>query len=163
MLRTHTCGELRIDDKGKQVTLTGWLQRSRDLGGMTFIDVRDRYGITQLVFNMEADAELCEMARRMGREFVISIKGSVEELEKVVDVDESFLCEMGISDHLRIEGARKALELVRKRKDYKIRFYPKEILSFFDNYDGLSPLNQIHVINAFNEVIEKLCSEELGQ
>jgi aspartyl-tRNA synthetase len=79
MLRSHTCGELRIDDIGKQVTLCGWLQRSRDLGGMTFIDLRDRYGITQLVFNMESNAALCESARKLGREFVIRTKGKVAE------------------------------------------------------------------------------------
>lgn len=79
MLRTHTCGELRIEDKGKSVTLTGWLQKSRDFGGMTFIDLRDRYGITQLVFNMETNAALCEEARKLGREFVIQATGTVEE------------------------------------------------------------------------------------
>ena len=72
MYRTHTCGELRIGDQGKKVTLSGWIQRSRDLGGMTFIDLRDRYGITQLVFNMDADAALCNEARKLGREFVIA-------------------------------------------------------------------------------------------
>ncbi|MEM7160856.1 MAG: aspartate--tRNA ligase [Bacteroidota bacterium] len=79
MHRTHTCGELRIDHQGQEVTLCGWVQKSRDLGGMTFIDLRDRYGITQLVFNMESNAELCEKARKMGREFVIKARGSVAE------------------------------------------------------------------------------------
>src|SRR3954469_19240123 len=79
MLRTHNCGELKIIDAGKQVTLCGWLQRSRDLGGMTFIDLRDRYGITQLVFNMESNALLCESARKLGREFVIMVTGTVTE------------------------------------------------------------------------------------
>jgi len=79
MLRTHTCGELTIKDAGKQVILCGWLQRSRDLGGMTFTDLRDRYGITQLVFNMDSNAALCEQARKLGREFVISVSGIVAE------------------------------------------------------------------------------------
>jgi len=79
MLRTHTCGELRIEDTGKSVTLSGWVQRSRDLGGMTFIDLRDRYGITQLAFNMETNAELCLQARKLGREFVIQASGKVIE------------------------------------------------------------------------------------
>ena len=79
MFRTHTCGELRISDVNKQVTLAGWVQRSRKLGGMTFIDLRDRYGITQLVFNEEVDAALCESANRLGREFVIQITGTVNE------------------------------------------------------------------------------------
>ncbi|MFO7369081.1 MAG: OB-fold nucleic acid binding domain-containing protein, partial [Bacteroidales bacterium] len=71
MYRTHTCGELRLSDQGKQVALSGWIQRSRDLGGMTFIDLRDRYGITQLVFNMDTNAELCNEARKLGREYVL--------------------------------------------------------------------------------------------
>jgi len=79
MLRTHTCGELRISDVGENVTLSGWVQKSRDLGGMTFIDLRDRYGITQLVFNMDTNAELCDEARKLGREFVIQAIGKVEE------------------------------------------------------------------------------------
>jgi aspartyl-tRNA synthetase len=79
MLRTHTCGQLRINNVGEQITLCGWLQRSRDLGGMTFVDLRDRYGITQLVFNMETNAELCEAARKLGREFVLLTKGKVTE------------------------------------------------------------------------------------
>ena len=77
MYRTNTCGELTIKNVGQEVTLCGWLQRSRDLGGMTFIDLRDRYGITQLAFNMETNAELCEKARHLGREYVIQAKGVV--------------------------------------------------------------------------------------
>jgi aspartyl-tRNA synthetase len=79
MLRTKTCGELRLADAGKQVTLCGWIQRSRDLGGMTFIDLRDRYGITQLVFNMDSNPELCSEARKLGREFVLKATGVVTE------------------------------------------------------------------------------------
>ncbi|MCL2416703.1 MAG: aspartate--tRNA ligase [Bacteroidales bacterium] len=79
MLRTHTCGELNINNVGQTVTLCGWVQRSRDLGGMTFIDLRDRYGITQLAFNMETNAELCEKARKLGREYVLQITGKVAE------------------------------------------------------------------------------------
>lgn len=79
MLRTHTCGELNMAAVGQHVTLTGWIQRSRDLGGMTFIDLRDRYGITQLVFNMDTRAALCEDARKLGREYVILVTGLVAE------------------------------------------------------------------------------------
>ncbi|HCA83278.1 MAG TPA: aspartate--tRNA ligase, partial [Flavobacteriales bacterium] len=79
MFRSHTCGELRLSHQGQTVTLAGWVQRSRDLGGMTFLDLRDRYGITQLVFNMEINAALCEQARKLGREFVIQAKGKVAE------------------------------------------------------------------------------------
>ena len=79
MYRTHNCGELRITDVNKQVTLAGWVQRSRKMGGMTFIDLRDRYGITQLVFNEEVDTALCEEANKLGREYVIQITGSVNE------------------------------------------------------------------------------------
>lgn len=79
MLRTHTCGELTIQNAGTEVTLSGWVQKSRDLGGMTFIDLRDRYGITQLVFNMETGPALCEQARKLGREFVIRVTGKVTE------------------------------------------------------------------------------------
>ena len=79
MLRTHTCGELAIQYAGIEVTLCGWVQRSRDMGGLTFVDLRDRYGITQLVFNMEVNAQLCLEARKLGREFVISAKGIVAE------------------------------------------------------------------------------------
>ncbi len=79
MHRTHTCGELRITDINTTVTLSGWLQKSRDLGGMTFIDLRDRYGITQLAFNMETNAAICEKARKCGREFVLKVTGKVIE------------------------------------------------------------------------------------
>jgi aspartyl-tRNA synthetase len=79
MFRTHTCGELNIQHVGKEITLAGWVQRTRNLGGMTFVDLRDRYGITQLAFNMETNAALCEEARKLGREFVIQAKGLVAE------------------------------------------------------------------------------------
>jgi aspartyl-tRNA synthetase len=79
MLRTNTCGELTLNDLGKTVTLCGWVQKSRDLGGTTFIDVRDRYGITQLVFNDETAAVIKEQARVLGREFVIKVSGKVIE------------------------------------------------------------------------------------
>jgi aspartyl-tRNA synthetase len=79
MYRTHTCGELTMKDVAKSVTLCGWVQKSRDLGGMTFVDLRDRFGITQLVFNMETDSVLCGQARKLGREFVIQASGRVRE------------------------------------------------------------------------------------
>ncbi|MCP4123207.1 MAG: aspartate--tRNA ligase [Bacteroidetes bacterium] len=79
MYRTHTCGELRISDKGKEVALAGWVQRTRDFGGMTFLDIRDRYGITQVVFNSETNAELSQQASQLGREYVVRIRGVVVE------------------------------------------------------------------------------------
>ncbi|NLJ82070.1 MAG: aspartate--tRNA ligase [Bacteroidales bacterium] len=79
MYRTNTCGELNSNHIGQKVTLCGWIQRIRNLGGMTFIDLRDRYGITQLAFNMETNTELCEKARNLGREYVVQIKGKVAE------------------------------------------------------------------------------------
>ena len=79
MYRTHTCGELRTDNIGKTVTLSGWIQKSRDLGGMTFIDLRDRYGITQLAFNMDENADICNSARKLGREYVVQVEGEVIE------------------------------------------------------------------------------------
>ena len=79
MYRTHTCGELRIENVGQKVTLAGWVQRSRKLGGMTFIDLRDRYGITQLVLEADADAALVETATSLGREYVIQATGEVVE------------------------------------------------------------------------------------
>ena len=79
MYRTKKCGELRIENVGEVVTLAGWVQRTRKMGGMTFVDLRDRYGITQIVFNNENDSELTERANRLGREFAIQVKGEVAE------------------------------------------------------------------------------------
>ena len=79
MFRTQTCGELRQANAGQQTTLSGWVQRTRKMGGMTFVDIRDRYGITQLVFNQEVNADLWEQANKLGREFVIQITGTVAE------------------------------------------------------------------------------------
>ena len=79
MYRTHTCGELRLANVGQTVTLAGWVQRTRKMGGMTFVDVRDRYGITQIVFEEAANAELCEQANKLGREWVVQVTGSVNE------------------------------------------------------------------------------------
>ena len=81
MLRTNTCGELTISNETQEVTLCGWVQKARDLGGMTFVDLRDRYGITQLAFNLEVDKPLCEKARTLGREFVVKATGFVKERE----------------------------------------------------------------------------------
>ena len=79
MYRSNTCGELRLSDAGKEVTLSGWAQRVRKMGGMTFLDLRDRYGITQVVFNNDVNAALCEEANHLGREFVVQVKGKVRE------------------------------------------------------------------------------------
>ncbi len=79
MYRSHTCGQLRLSNQNNEVTLAGWVQTNRDLGGMTFLDVRDRYGITQLAFNMDENSELCLAARKLGREFVIQVTGTVVE------------------------------------------------------------------------------------
>jgi len=83
MYRTHNCGELRIEHQEKEVILSGWIQKSRDLGGMTFVDLRDRYGITQLVFNMETNDALCRKARKLGREFVVQAKGIVVQRSNI--------------------------------------------------------------------------------
>ncbi len=77
MHRTHTCGDLRAEHAGENVILSGWVQRTRDLGGMTFVDLRDRYGLTQLAFNMDTDEDLCLKARKLGREFVVKVTGKV--------------------------------------------------------------------------------------
>ena len=81
MYRTNTCGELRLSDAGKQVTLAGWVQRTRKMGGMTFVDLRDRYGLTQLVFNEADNEDLCNRANKLGREFCVQVKGVVSERE----------------------------------------------------------------------------------
>ena len=85
MYRTNTCGELRLSDAGKEVTLAGWVQRTRKMGGMTFVDLRDRYGITQLVFNESDDKELCDSANKLGREYCIQVAGKVSERESKND------------------------------------------------------------------------------
>lgn len=79
MYRTRTCGDLRLADEGLVITLAGWVQKVRKMGGMTFVDLRDRYGVTQLVFNQEVDAALCEKANKLGREYVIQVTGKVSE------------------------------------------------------------------------------------
>ena len=79
MYRSNTCGELRLQEAGKDVTLAGWVQRTRKMGGMTFVDIRDRYGITQVVFNESVDADLCAQANKLGREYCVQVKGTVSE------------------------------------------------------------------------------------
>ena len=79
MLRTHTCGELRLSHQSQTVTLGGWVQRVRKLGALTFVDLRDRYGITQLAFNTENNAALADKSNKLGREFVIQVQGTVAE------------------------------------------------------------------------------------
>ncbi len=81
MYRTHNCGELRIDNIGENIILAGWVQRTRDMGGMTFLDLRDRYGVTQVSFNQEVNADLCLTARKLGREYVVQVEGKVIERE----------------------------------------------------------------------------------
>ena len=83
MYRDTTCGELRAGDAGRNVKLAGWVQRVRKMGGMTFVDLRDRYGLTQIVFSDDADAELAERASHLGREFVIQVTGKVAKRQSV--------------------------------------------------------------------------------
>ena len=95
MYRTHTCGELRLADAGKTVTLAGWVQKARKMGGMVFIDLRDRYGITQLRVEESASAELAATASKLGREFVIQATGKVEERQSKnnrIDTGEIEIC-----------------------------------------------------------------------
>lgn len=77
MYRTNTCGELRLSDAGREVTLAGWVQRTRKMGGMTFVDLRDRYGITQLVFNEASDKDVWEAANKLGREYCVQAEGAL--------------------------------------------------------------------------------------
>ena len=79
MYRTKTCGELNIANVNETVTLAGWVQKARKMGGMTFVDIRDRYGITQIVFNEDINPELCGQANKLGREWVIQVTGKVAE------------------------------------------------------------------------------------
>ena len=79
MYRSKTCGELRLTDAGSEVTLAGWVQKTRKMGGMTFVDLRDRYGITQLVFDESMEAALCVLANKLGREWCIEVTGVVCE------------------------------------------------------------------------------------
>ena len=106
MLRTHTCGELNISNLGETVTLCGWVQKSRDLGGTTFIDVRDRYGLTQLVFNMDTDAALREKSRELGREFVIKVTGKVVERTNKNNKIPTGEIELIVSDIEVLNGAK---------------------------------------------------------
>ena len=85
MYRTNTCGELRLSDAGREVTLAGWVQRTRRMGGMTFVDLRDRYGITQLVFNEASNKEDWETANKLGREYCVQAKGVVSERQNKND------------------------------------------------------------------------------
>ena len=81
MYRDKTCGELRLEDKGKKVTLAGWVQKNRKMGGMSFVDIRDRYGVTQVVFNSADNPDLFHLANSLGREFVVEVSGLVAERE----------------------------------------------------------------------------------
>ena len=106
MLRTHTCGELNISHLGQTVTLCGWVQKSRDLGAMTFIDVRDRYGLTQLVFNTDSDDSLRETSRSLGREFVIQVTGTVLERTSKNAKMSTGEIEIGVSKIEILNGAK---------------------------------------------------------
>jgi aspartyl-tRNA synthetase len=106
MYRTHTCGELRAADIGKEITLSGWVAIGRDLGGLTFVDLRDRYGITQLVFDMDDNAALCERARRLGREFVIQATGKVRERASKNPNRETGDVEIQVSDFKVLNAAK---------------------------------------------------------
>ena len=101
MYRTHTCGELRIANVGQKVTLSGWVQRIRKMGGMSFIDLRDRYGITQLVIDESASKEINNQAEKLGREYVIQIEGEVLERQSKNNKIDSFECISNTSFHYR--------------------------------------------------------------
>ena len=136
MYRTRTCGDLRLADEGLVVTLAGWVQKTRKMGGMTFVDIRDRYGITQLVFNQEVDAALCEKANKLGREFVIQVTGTVRERSSKTALTPPFTIEEETDggDDLRMKYryldlrracVRKNLEL-RHRMAFEVRRYLDE-------------------------------------
>ena len=103
MHRTHTCGDLRAEHAGQKVTLSGWVQRTRDLGGMTFVDLRDRYGLTQLALNMDTDEGLCLKARKLGREFVVKVTGDVSSGNEGVRVGLLPMVGQAASGVLRVE------------------------------------------------------------
>ena len=123
MYRTRTCGNLRLADEGLVVTLAGWVQKTRKMGGMTFVDLRDRYGITQLVFNQENNAELCEQANKLGREYVIQVTGTVRERSSKNETDggDDLRMKYRYLD-LRRSCVRKNLEL-RHRMAFEVRSY----------------------------------------
>jgi aspartyl-tRNA synthetase len=117
MLRTTTCGALTLQNLGETVTLCGWMQNSRDLGGMTFIDIRDRYGITQLVFNMNDNVELCEGARNLGREFVIQVSGTVVERSNKNKRNPNCEIEIKVSDLTILNAAKLPPFLIEDKTD----------------------------------------------
>ena len=104
MYRTNTCGELRISNVGQKVTLAGWVQRTRKMGGMTFVDLRDRYGLTQLVFDENHDAELTEQANKLGREYVIQVVGTVSERSSKNNKIETGDIEIIVDSTLRVSS-----------------------------------------------------------
>src|SRR5690554_1278283 len=117
MYRTHTCGELRISDVGSQVTLSGWVQRTREMGGMTFVDLRDRYGITQLAFNDTIDEKLNQEARKLGREYVVQIKGEViERTSKNKNIPTGEV-EIKVSDITVINNSKTIIFIIEKETE----------------------------------------------
>ncbi len=128
MYRTHTAGELRLSDAGKKVTLAGWVQRSRKMGALTFVDLRDRYGITQLVFNEETNAPLCEEANKLGREYVIQVTGVVAERysknqniptgEIEINVDELIVLNKSVTPPFTIEDESDGGDDIRMKYRY---------------------------------------------
>ena len=117
MFRTHTCGALRADNIGESVVLSGWVQKSRELGGMTFIDLRDRYGLTQLAFNEESNADLLAQARKLQREYVIQVKGTViERSSKNANMDTGEI-EIEVTDLTILNGAKTPPFTIEKDTD----------------------------------------------
>ena len=117
MFRTHTCGALRADNIGESVVLSGWVQKSRELGGMTFIDLRDRYGLTQLAFNEETNADLLAQARQLQREYVIQVKGNViERSSKNANMDTGEI-EIEVTELTILNGAKTPPFTIEKETD----------------------------------------------